>query len=88
MGIDPLTTGGAIGGGGILGAILTFFGIKSKIDSVDKRVDNLTNVVQFASTCGATHKGVENQFKNLNEKIDNNHADVKDRLDTILGKLP
>jgi vacuolar-type H+-ATPase subunit D/Vma8 len=89
---DPLTTGGAGVGGTLVGALLTWVGIKKSIqadidkdiDKVEARIDKLTDLVQYKSTCVVMHSGVDKEFKNVNAKIDNVHADVKE----ILRRLP
>ncbi len=88
MPFDLIEKGATAGGGGILGALLGFFGIKSKVDAVDKRMDKLSDVVQFKSTCDALHDGVKTQFDSLGDKIDSNHTDMKEDLKEILRKLP
>ena len=67
---DPLSLGGAGAGGGILGGLLTFLGIRSKINDVDKRVDRLTDVVQFVSTCKATHEAIDKRLGRIEDGID------------------
>ena len=65
-----LQTGGAGGFGAILGAFLTFFGIKGKIEDVDKRIDKLTTVVQFESTCEAKHEAIDQRLGRIESGID------------------
>lgn len=77
---DLLQTGGAGGIGAILGALMSFFGMKGKIEDVDKRVDKLTGVVQFASTCDAKHEAIEKQFEDSKEMQTEIRDDIKDIL--------
>lgn len=80
---DLLTTGGAGGFGAILGAFMTFFGIKGKIKDVDKRIDRLTDVVAFSSTCTAVQKSIDERFKSLHETQTEMRDDIKDILKAI-----
>ncbi len=75
-----LQTGGAGGAGAILGALMSFFGIKGKVEDVDKRVDRLTNVVAFSDTCDAKHEAIEKQFVASNEMQTEIRDDIKDIL--------
>lgn len=67
MNPEDVATGG---GGGILGAFLAWLGFKSKIDSIDHKLDRLYQEVQFKDTCAATHKPIENQLQRIEEKLD------------------
>ena len=80
MPFDLIEKGATAGGGGILGALLGFFGVKSKIDSVDKRVNDLTKVVQFEKTCEATHKGVDDKFETIHNLMKETRDGVKELL--------
>ncbi len=75
-----LQTGGASGVGAILGALMSFFGIKGKIDDVDKRIDKLTGVVQFSTTCDAKHESITRQFDESREMATEIRDDIKDIL--------
>lgn len=77
---DLLSTGGAGAGGTIIGAVLAFLGFKSKIKDIDKRIDNLTKVVQFESTCEATHKGLDDKFDVMHGLMKETRDDVKKLL--------
>ncbi len=75
-----LQTGGAGGLGAVIGALMSFFGIKGKIDTVERRVDRLTNVVTFADTCNAKHEAIEKQFVTSNKMQTEIRDDIKDIL--------
>lgn len=75
-----IQTGGAGGFGAVLGALMSFFGIKSKIDAVDKRVDRLTDVVAFTDTCDAKHGAISKQFEDSKEMQTEIRDDIKDIL--------
>lgn len=80
---DLLTTGGVGGFGALLGALLSFFGIKGKIDDVDKRIDKLTGVVMFADTCKATHTGINQRL----DSADKMQIEIRDNIKDILKEL-
>jgi hypothetical protein len=61
---DPSDIGGGLIGGGVLGALLTFFGIKSRMDKQDDRIDKMEERVRFIDTCEVIHKSIDS---NLNE---------------------
>lgn len=75
-----LQTGGAGGFGAVLGALMSFFGIKGKITDVDKRIDNLTGVVMFANTCDAVHKGLNQRLDHADHTQAEIRSDIKDML--------
>ena len=60
---DPLSLGGAGAGGGLLGGLLAWFGFS-------KRLDRLSDVVQYAKTCEATHKAVDQRLESIEDKLD------------------
>ena len=78
-----LQTGGAGGIGAIFGALASFFGMKGKIENVDKRVDSLTGVVQFKSTCEAVHGGVRDSIASIEKTQTEIRLDIKDILREI-----
>lgn len=67
--VDPVTIGGAGVGGGLIAGLLTFFGMKGKVEDVDKRVDRLTDAVQFSNVCEATHKAVDTRLQGIEDGI-------------------
>jgi len=75
-----LQTGGAGGVGAVVGALMSFFGIKGKIEAVDKRVDGLTGVVQFSNTCDAVHTGLNQRLEHSDEMQTEIRDDIKDIL--------
>ena len=79
-----LQTGGAGGFGAILGSLMAFFGIKGKIETVDKRIDNLTGVVQFSTVCNAKHEAITKQIADSKEM----QTEMRDDIKKILEKLP
>jgi len=75
-----LQPGGVGGLGAILGALMSFFGIKGKIDNVERRVDRLTDVVIFVDTCKAKHSAIAKQFEYQKEMTTEIRDDIKDIL--------
>ena len=78
-----LQTGGAGGLGAILGALMSFFGIKGKIDNVDKRIDKLTGVVMFTNTCDAKHEGLSQRL----DRADETQTEMRDDIKEILKEM-
>ncbi len=77
---ELLETGGAGGLGGVIGALFSFLGLKSKIDSTDKRIDKVIEGVVFTSTCNATHKGIEKRMDDQGDTLVDMGKDIKDIL--------
>ena len=75
-----LQTGGVGGLGALIGSLLAVFGFKGKIDDVDKRVDKLTAVVQFESTCDAKHDALNIRLEDSREMQTEIRDDIKDIL--------
>jgi len=67
---DLLQTGGAGGIGAILGAVLTFLGFKSRLETLEK------NVV-FEKTCKATTKGITDALHTQTELMAEMRVDIK-----------
>lgn len=66
---DLLTTGGSGFAGAIIGAIGSFLGLKSKIDSQKERLDRLANGVMYSDTCDARHDGVVQRLDTQNDML-------------------
>jgi len=64
-----LQTGGAGGVGAILGALMSFFGMKGKIETVDKRVDAITSVVQYKTVCDARYADLKGDTTQIREDL-------------------
>ena len=60
--------GGA--GGGIMGALLAFFGIKQRVDRVDKDIDVMRDGVVWRNTCDKTHDAVNHRLQSIDYKLD------------------
>ncbi len=74
---DLFTTGVASGIGVILGAIGSFFGLKAKTNSIEKRLDRFGEVVMYESTCDRTHEG-------LNKRLDDQNVMLKEIRDYMM----
>ena len=55
------------GGGGVVGVILAFFGFKSRIDAVEKKVCLKVD----KETCVAVKDGMNTRFDDLHHTLDN-----------------
>ena len=74
-----LQTGGAGLGGGMVGAIMAFFGLKTRINSVEKTLDK----VVFRDLCDERYKNLSEQLDKQDKKLDKQ----SDKLDAILNKV-
>lgn len=64
-----LETGGAAGGGSILGVIFAWFGFKGKIQDIEKRVDRISDNVVFQDTCDAKHEALVSLMQETREDV-------------------
>ena len=53
---------------------------KAEVNSINKRVDRLTEVVVFKDTCVATHKGVDDKFDTIHAMMRETRDGVRDLL--------
>lgn len=65
-----LETAGAGASGGLLSAILMFFGIKQRFDRNEKDIENIQKGTVWRNTCSATHKGVDDRLTRIETKLD------------------
>ena len=79
-----LTDVGKTGGAGLVGVILGYLGFRSKVNRLEKRVDSLSNSVRYADTCKATHEGVRERLKSIEDMQAETRSDVKE----VLRRLP
>lgn len=68
----PLDIESAAGGagGGIIGALLSFFGSKQRMDRVDKDIDNMRDNTVLRNTCDKTHSAVDQRLTSIDHKLD------------------
>ena len=74
---NPEIIGGSAAGGGILGAILTWLGIKGRLDRLENKIDEKQSIVQ----CDKNHiefKEIFKEFKgDIHKKFDTIQTDLK-----------
>jgi len=75
-----LQTGGAGGLGAVLGALISFFGLKDRIITVDKRVDSMVENVVFKDSCKSTVSGIQRELDSQTTLITEVRDDIKDIL--------
>lgn len=68
MAIEDIGMGA--GAGGFIGAILTFFGIKQRMDRHEKDIEKLSDHTVWRTTCQTTHRAVEQRLERIETKID------------------
>jgi len=81
--MDNLTTGAGVGGGGFLGVVLAWLGFKSKICTIEKRLDSLVKDVQYERTCNEIHKAIDQRLENIEEMQKETREDIKSILEKI-----
>lgn len=57
-------------GGGIFGAIVGFFGLKSRIDDVKKDFDEHKKRVVYRDTCERCHDNTNSRLDRIETKLD------------------
>ena len=69
MAFDLKDIGAGIGGGGLLGAILTWIGFKSRIDGMEKRFEDHKKTVVYEDTFNATIKPMQKDIETISKDI-------------------
>ena len=77
-----LQTGGVGGVGAIIGAISSWFGLKTKIDAIEKNVDKIANCVITVPTCDAKHDGLEVRIESQEIML----KEIRDDIKTLIGE--
>ena len=72
---------GSGAGGGLLMAILTWLGIKQRLDRQDRDIEKLQDSAVWRSTCVVTHKNVDERLARMETKMDDIHRVLIDRWD-------
>lgn len=80
MAIEDIGLGA--GAGGLLGAILTFIGIKQRLDRQDKDIEKINDGTVWRSTCHATHKAIFDDREINNQRL----YRIETKIDQILEK--
>lgn len=65
------------GGGGILGALAGFFGLKTKIKNIEKRVDKMADSVRYEDTCIEISKAIREQLQDIKDMQKEIRDDIK-----------
>ena len=68
MALDEIGMG--LGGGTLLGTVLTYLGFKQRIDRLEKSNDDIKKEIRFVDTCIEIHKAVEKRLGSIEEKQD------------------
>jgi len=76
MDIETIKNVGIGGGGGIVGVLLAFFGFKSRLDNIDRKLEH----VVYEDTCDATVAGIEKQLETQTELMKEQRDDIKELL--------
>ena len=71
-----IETIGAGAGSGLVGAILAFFGFKSRLDNIDKKLKN----VIYKDTFEAVINGIQKQLETQTKLISEQGKDIKELL--------
>ena len=68
MALDEIGMG--LGGGTLLGTVLTYLGMKQRIDRVEKSADDMKKTIRYVDTCIEIHKAVERRLERIEGKQD------------------
>lgn len=68
--MDIQDIGAGAGAGSLIGAVLTYFGFKQRVDRLQIEVDNLSNKIVWRDTCYATQKRVDDRLDAMDKKLD------------------
>jgi len=68
MALDEIGMG--LGGGTLLGTVLTYLGMKQRIDRIEKGADGMKEKIRYIDTCVEIHKAVERRLENIEIKQD------------------
>lgn len=78
--MDVNGLGAGVGGGGLIGMVLTYLGIREKFSDNDKKHDEIARTferVVFKDTCKACNKGLHDKLDLVSNKLDH----VIERID-------
>lgn len=67
--MDEFITGAGAGGGGIVGVFLAWLGFKSKICSIEKRLDSISKNVRYEITCDKIHEATNRRLKSIEDML-------------------
>ncbi|MCP3681586.1 MAG: hypothetical protein GY861_02755 [bacterium] len=73
---DIFQTGGAAGGGTLLGAALAFLGMKNQITDIKENIKDLKTNVVYKDVFEQHSENIDLQFEHLKEGVD----DIKDLI--------
>ena len=69
MAFDLKDIGAGVGGGGLLGAILTWVGFKSRIDGMEKRFEEHKKTVVYEDTFEATVNPMQKDIGEIKKDV-------------------
>ena len=83
--MDELTTKvGVPTGAGILGVILSWFGLRTRVVSVERKVCRMQEHVVFKDTCKSTRTAIKERLETIEDLSKEQRDDIKE----ILRALP
>lgn len=68
--MDIETASGGAGVGGLIGAVATWFGIRQRVDSMQRSLDDAKDAAVLKETCLAHRAGNKEQMEGLHKKLD------------------
>jgi len=80
---DLLQTGGVGGLSALMGGLISFFGLKNRMDAVDKRIDTMSEHMVYNQTCEVTVEGIKEKIDTQTVLITEVRTDIKDILREI-----
>ena len=68
MALDEIGMG--LGGGTLLGTMLTYLGMKQRVDRIEKSSDDMKKNIRYVDTCLKIHEAVDRRLENIESKQD------------------
>ena len=68
MALDEIGMG--LGGGTLLGTVLTYLGMKQRVDRIEKSTDDMKKTIRYVDTCIKIHEAVDRRLESIEGKQD------------------
>lgn len=82
MALDEIGMG--LGGGTLLGTVLTYLGIKQRVDRNEKSIDDIKKNVRYVDTCLKIHEATDRRLESIESKQDSIEAKQDRVLEIVL----
>lgn len=68
MALDEIGMG--LGGGTLLGTVLTYLGMKQRVDRIEKSADDMKKTIRYVDTCLKIHEATDRRLESIESKQD------------------